>query len=112
MEDSSSSPQPTEEEKKHEESSGSAKLPKDDIEMTDEEEEEIRKLAEHQESQRRFLRSESDAAAFLLGAPDSQLNTDNSAEVIQEDLEQLIKASGGEDVEFEFYVAGEKVLPN
>jgi hypothetical protein len=39
--------------------------------MTDEEDEEMRKLAEINESQRRFLRSESDASAFLLGAPDS-----------------------------------------
>jgi hypothetical protein len=31
---------------------------------------------------------------------------------MEDDLEQLIKASGGDDIEFEFFVAGEKMLPN
>jgi hypothetical protein len=41
-------------------------------------------------------------------------HTDSSSEgngLVNEDLEQLIKANG-DDIEFEFYVAGEPMLPN
>lgn len=43
----------------------------------------------------------------MLTPPDQQLGK----EVINEDLEELIKANG-DDIEYEFYVASERMLPN
>lgn len=65
--------------------------------MTDEEAEERIEAA-----QRRFVRSESDASAILIGASTEQA-IKNDGDPFTEDLEQLIKANG-EDIEFEFYV--------
>jgi hypothetical protein len=65
--------------------------------MTDEEAEERIEAA-----QRRFVRSESDASAILIGASSEQA-IKNDGDPFTEDLEQLIKANG-EDIEFEFYV--------
>ena len=95
----------SEEEKKKDDSS----LKKEDVDMTDEEEEEQRRHLERA-TDRRFVRSESDAQAFLIGASETGIQ-EEQAEAFSEDLEQLIKANG-EDIEYEFYVAGEKMVPN
>ncbi len=76
--------------------------------MTDEEGEELRKQAKAAE--RRFQRSESDASAILIGASSEQAIKDDGDPFI-EDLDQLIKANG-EDIEYEFYVGGERMVPN
>ena len=71
-----------------------------DVDMTDEEEEEQRRQME--EVRRRvMLRQE-----VVLTPADRQ-----DKEAINDDLEQLIKANG-DDIEFQFFIAGEPVPPN
>ena len=69
----------------------------EDIDMTDEEEEETRRHIDMM-ARKRQMRGENDVAV-VLGQPDLQQNKD----LANEDLEQLIKASG-DDIEYEFYV--------
>ena len=70
----------------------------EDIDMTDEEEEETRRHIEMM-ARKRQMRGETDVAV-VLGQPDL------TKDLANEDLEQLIKASG-DDIEYEFYVSGE-----
>ena len=44
---------------------------------------------------------------MVLGGPVEQV-----PDATTEDLEQLLKASGGDDIEYEFFIGGEQLLPN
>jgi hypothetical protein len=68
--------------------------------MTDEEEEEQRRQAE-QMKRRAYARQE------VVLTPTER----HDKEAISDDLEQLIKANG-DDIEYEFFIAGEVVPPN
>jgi hypothetical protein len=55
---------------------------------------------------RRMMHHRSEGAGVMLSTPDKQ-----DKEQITDDLEQLIKTNG-DDIEYEFFIAGEQVPAN
>ena len=81
---------------------------RDDVDMTDEEEEERRQIEMilARRKQMRDIEEASHVEAVVLDKKDRP-----DKDIVNEDLEQLIKANG-DDIEYEFFANGEEITPS